>query len=62
MKETQLEKIRNLVSIQKNLHGKDGYKGGQDDTLREYHRGMANGLIIAESVLSGKECKFVDYQ
>jgi hypothetical protein len=58
----KLSKIRNLIDIQKDLYGKDGYKGCQDDTLKEYHRGMANGLIIAESVLSGDECAFVDYK
>ncbi len=59
MTDDQLDKIRGLIEIQKNLHGEDGYKGGQDDTTKEYHRGMLNGLLVAESVLSGKEPEFV---
>ena len=59
MTDDQLDKIRGLIEVQKELHGPDGYKGCQDDTTKEYHRGMANGLIVAESVLSGDEPEFV---
>ena len=52
------EKLADLVKVQRNLHGPGGYKDSSDDPLVEYHRGMLNGMLVAESVFTGGDPSF----